>query len=212
MGEGSRGFGCCVGGRRDRETYVAGKPDDCVGDPFGRRLLDVNTVAPIVVHGWTEVPALNGMWRPSAADGRLLMDHDAGADRSERRAVKVERSMELSVCGQAGIDAGRAKEIEREQCLRQELVPEVKWKVRVGAAKAGNEMIFERADCTFSGVAAMDVWWGKLVIDGLLRQELLEGLGCLVVKSLEAWLEATTCKELDTTLVAGENVSTGSGT
>ena len=39
----------------------------------------------------------------------------------------------------------------------------MQWEVLVDAAKAGNEVVLERADGAFGSVAAMDAWWDKLV-------------------------------------------------
>ena len=47
-----------------------------------------------------------------------------------------------------------------------------------------------------------------MVVNGLLSQELLKCLGCLIVKALEAWLEALTCQEFNASFVARENVGT----
>lgn len=43
--------------------------------------------------------------------------------------------------------------------MREESIPEVERKVFVRAAQTGNEVIFERSNCSFGGVAAMDVRW-----------------------------------------------------
>ncbi len=67
--------------------------------------------------------------------------------------------MDLGVGGEAGIDAGTTKEIHGDERLGQEAVPKMKRKVFVSAAETGDEMVLERADGTFSGIAAVDIGW-----------------------------------------------------
>jgi hypothetical protein len=50
-------------------------------------------------------------------------------------------------------------------------------------------VFFEGPDGAFSGVAAMVVRWYQLVSDIIDGEEILQSGGCLVVKSLEFWLE-----------------------
>jgi hypothetical protein len=61
----------------------------------------------------------------------------------------------LCICGEARVDAGAAKEVQSEKCLRKEAVPEVQWVIRIGAAEAGDEMIFEGPNRAFGSIAAM---------------------------------------------------------
>ena len=58
-------------------------------------------------------------------------------------------------------------------------------KVRVGAAKNGNEMIFERPNGTFGGVPSVDVGWHELVVDVVVVKVGMEGSRSFVVKALE---------------------------
>ncbi len=61
----------------------------------------------------------------------------------------------------------------------------MQWKVLVCAAQACNEVVLESAYGTFGGIAAVNVWWDELIVHILDGEVLLEGLGSLVVKSLE---------------------------
>jgi hypothetical protein len=45
----------------------------------------------------------------------------------------------------------------------------------IDATEARNEMIFERVNGTFSGVAAMNPGWGELKVDGSVSHKLFEG-------------------------------------
>jgi hypothetical protein len=50
-------------------------------------------------------------------------------------------------------------------------------------------VFFEGPDGALHGVAAMAVRWHKLVSDIIEGEEILQSGGCLVVESLEFWLE-----------------------
>jgi hypothetical protein len=50
-------------------------------------------------------------------------------------------------------------------------------------------VFFEGPDGAFRGVAAMAVRWHQLVSDIIDGEEILQSGGCLVVESLQFWLE-----------------------
>jgi hypothetical protein len=50
-------------------------------------------------------------------------------------------------------------------------------------------VFFESSDGAFRCVAAMAVWWKQLVRDIIDGEEILQSGGCLIVESLEFWLE-----------------------
>jgi hypothetical protein len=50
-------------------------------------------------------------------------------------------------------------------------------------------VFFEGPDGAFRGVAAMAVRWHQLISDIIDGEEILQSDGCLVVESLECWLE-----------------------
>jgi hypothetical protein len=66
----------------------------------------------------------------------------------------------------------------------------MQWEVLVDTAEASNEVVFERTDGSFSGIAAMDARWGKLKVDVLLVEVLFEGFSAFVVEALESWVKA----------------------
>ena len=98
---------------------MAWEPDDRVSDAFRGRFFNVDAITPIVVFRWAKVPAINCMRSPCASDTGLLVDHNACACRSEGRAIKIERSMELCVRREAWINARRSQQIERDEGLGQ---------------------------------------------------------------------------------------------
>lgn len=73
--------------------------------------------------------------------------------------VEIERTVNnLGVGGELGIDSGSSKKIEGDEGLTEKVVPQMKWKIRVGAAaESGDEMVFECSDGTFGGISAMEV-------------------------------------------------------
>ena len=58
-------------------------------------------------------------------------------------------------------------------------------KVRVGAAKDGNEMLFERPNGVFGGVPSVDMGWHELVVDVVVVEVGPEVSRSFVVKALE---------------------------
>jgi hypothetical protein len=81
--------------------------------------------------------------------------------------------------------------------------------VLVNAAETGDEVVFERSDGTFGGIASVDAGGRKLKIDVFLEEELFSGDGTLVVKVLEAWAEAGGTKFGMEGLIAGKYGSSG---
>jgi len=65
----------------------------------------------------------------------------------------------------------------------------VNWKLVVGGAQAGNEMIFECANSPFCSIATMDMGWDQLEVHMLSGHELLEGMGCFIIQALKLGAE-----------------------
>ncbi len=74
--------------------------------------------------------------------------------------------------------------------MGEEFVPQMEREIFVDAAQAGDEVIFERANCTFSGVAAVETRRHQLIVDVFVDKELFECRGALVVQTLEFWAQA----------------------
>ena len=55
--------------------------------------------------------------------------------------------------------------------MRKKAVPEVEGEGAVGGAETGDEVIFEGANGSLGGVAAMDVGWDELEVDLLGSHE-----------------------------------------
>ena len=88
--------------------------------------------------------------------------------------------------GKAWVCAGRAEQVESEHCLGVEAVQFLGGEVRVAIGESSANMIFECADCTFVGVAAVCIWGYKLEVDVVLEEGFLHGAGALVVKDVES--------------------------
>ncbi len=88
-------------------------------------------------------------------------------------SIVVERTVDLGVGRQEVVDTGLAKQIEGDDGLREDAVPEIEREVAVSAAKAGDEVVFKRADGALGCVATVDVWRGKLKVNLGTVHELL---------------------------------------
>jgi len=87
----------------------------------------------------------------------------------------------------------------------------VQWKILVNAAEASDEMILERPDGSFSGVATVNAGWDELVVNTLIGHELFERIRTFVVEALEARAKASFAELGVHDLVGGEDGSAGSG-
>jgi hypothetical protein len=102
----------------------------------------------------------------------------------------IENAVALSVCRQFGVDARAAEKIERRFRFGEEFVPQVKGEIFINTAKSRNEMVFERAYSTFSGVAAMQSGRNELVVNVFGDEVGLEHRQqTLVVQTLELWAQ-----------------------
>jgi len=182
-GGGIEGGGC-------GHANMGGEPGEGVGVALRSGLIEPDPVAAVVVHGGAEIPTVEGVWRPGFSDSGFFVDLDSGARWGEGRAVVVEGAVELGLGGETGVDAGAAEEVEGDERLGKEAVPQVEGEVGVSGTEAGDEMIFERADGAFGGIAAVEVRGDQLVVDLVFLEELLEGGGSLIVESLELGAEA----------------------
>jgi hypothetical protein len=191
------------------ESYLGREPFKGVSNAFGSGAGNPYAVAAVMVEGRTKVETGDGMRGPGVAVGWFFMDEDTCARRGQGRAVVVEGAMDLGIGRETGIDAGPTKEVEADECLWEKTIPEMEGKVRVRAAKASNEVIFERANCAFGSIAAVDARWGKLVIDVLGLHVVLEGGGGFIVKLLEVGLETVRGEEGGAALVGSKDGGSG---
>jgi hypothetical protein len=76
---------------------MARHPHKSVGDAFCTRLPDIYAVAPIMVHGRSQVPTWDSMRCPGAPYVRLFVNEYSNAWRSKGGAVEVEYAIDMSV-------------------------------------------------------------------------------------------------------------------
>ena len=82
-------------------------------------------------------------------------------------------------------------------------------KIFVNAAQPGNEVVFERANSTFGGVAPMKSRGDQLKVDVFVAKEFLEGGGAFVIESMELGAETGSKKSGMNYLEGTENAWTG---
>ena len=73
--------------------------------------------------------------------------------------------------------------------MREEFVPQVQGKIFVDATKAGDEMVFECANCTFGSIVSMEPRRHELIVDGFVDEKLFKRSGALVVEALQLWAQ-----------------------
>ena len=88
--------------------------------------------------------------------------------------------------GKAWVCEGRAKQVESEHCLGGETVPLLGGEVGFARGESSAKMIFECADRTFGGVAAVGILGDKLKVDVVIAEGLLHCTGALVVEDVES--------------------------
>ena len=86
----------------------------------------------------------------------------------------------------AWVCAGRADQVESKHCLGDGAVPFLGGEVGVARGESSANMIFECADRTFGGVAAVVIWGEKLEVNVVLAEGLLHFTGSLVVEDVES--------------------------
>ena len=70
--------------------------------------------------------------------------------------------------------------------MGDETVPLLGGEVGVSRGKSSAKMIFECADCTFEGVAAVGIWEENLEVDVVLAEGFLNDTGELIVEDVES--------------------------
>ena len=86
---------------------IVGGEINAIGDAFGGRVRYADTVAAIVLGRCTNVPAVNTVTVPGAADGRGFMDKDSSSGWCKWLAIEIVGAVELGFGGKARVDAGR---------------------------------------------------------------------------------------------------------
>jgi hypothetical protein len=122
----SGGGSSSVSGGDGMHCEVGENPGEGVDNALGRDFCDPDTVTQqVVASGRFKIPPVKSMWRPSAADGRLPVDEDAGGLPGGARgvAVEVKEAVDLGPGRVLGIDAGAVEKVRRLEGLRKEAIP-----------------------------------------------------------------------------------------
>ncbi len=91
------------------------------------------------------------------------------------------------MCRLGRVDAGTLHKIETGLHLGCELVPQLQWEVDIGGGERCDKCIFKRLDGAFCRVDSVIVWLHELQLAIVLRQELFDVFGRLVVHYVEFW-------------------------
>ena len=75
--------------------------------------------------------------------------------------------MKLGLSREPWIDARRAQQVESDEHLGKEPIPQMKWEVG---------MILKCADISLGGVATVNNWGCQLVVNAPVLQKVLQGL------------------------------------
>jgi hypothetical protein len=193
----------------ERHGYMAGKPGDCIGSAFALRGPHENAIAAIVVKGRANVPAVLSVGGPRGTLVGLDVNEHSGAWGRNRRAIEVVVAMHLGPGRQLWVEAGATHEVESEDGLWEQAVPQVEREVGVGAAQASNEVVLEGANGAFGRIGAVKTRRDELEVDVLVEEELLESSGALVVEALELGAEASANEPIVDGLVRGEDGGAG---
>ena len=125
------------------------------------------------------------MRRPGGAILGFNVNKHADSGRGQRGSIAIEVAIALGVGGELGIDARTTQQVECRLRLWEEFIPQVEGEMLVHTAEASNKVVFERANCTFSGVAPMDTWRHELVVDLFGAEERFKRSGAFVVETLQ---------------------------
>ncbi len=185
------GGGGGVSGRQGGHGEIVGKKFHGAANAFLPSFRNVSSVAAVVFRSGTNIPSVNAMGCPRFSLGWVFVDNDFGAGRRKRGSVVVESPIEDGFGRKAGIDARRSKQVECCDGQRYKAAPQVHGEIGIYATKAGNKMVFERADDFFGRVGAMEVRWHKLKIDAAVMQIVLGGNGAFIVHDVELGMETT---------------------
>ena len=96
---------------------IVGEKIDGLGNAFGGRGRYVYAVAAIVLRGCANVPDVDAVTFPGAADSRGFMDKDLSARWCNGRAIEIVDAIEMGFGGKTRVDVERPKQIGCGSCL-----------------------------------------------------------------------------------------------
>jgi hypothetical protein len=105
------------------------------------------------------------MGSPSFPVGGLGVGEDACAGGRNGSSVEIEVAINLGPGGKFGVDVGASEQVQGEEALGQEPVPEVERKSGRKTAEPGNEVVLEGADGSFCCILVVNARWDQLVVN-----------------------------------------------
>ena len=104
--------------------------------------------------------------------------------------VTAKYDVNLCIIGQGWVETNYTEKVKCEECLCEELTPELHQKLLVHSIKAHNKVIIKYVNDMFSRVVIVDTGGDELEAHSFSFKEQDEGHQCLIFKALEAWSEA----------------------
>ena len=132
-------------------------------------VINPESIVPILVHARTNIPPLFSMI--SKGGGTRFgsnIDNSSCAKRSKGGAVEVKFSKNLVISRQFWIDPGCPEEVQGDDGLWEELIPQACREALVSPIEDGGEVVFKGADGPFSWIGAVVVCSNELVFELLL--------------------------------------------
>ena len=130
--------------RRDvRHCQVLVAELNRVGDPFAFCVPCHVALCEVSIHGKADAPSVLAPEVPGVACAWFVVRDDLLAERSEGRRVVIKRPVEELPRVDAWIERGLAKEVELDDGLRDEEVPQEAWEVRGHTCQHSKEVRFE---------------------------------------------------------------------
>ena len=155
-------------------------------DAIVSRLRDEKLHAAVVVEGGADVPAVDSSNAPRRPAVGVDVDDRPAARGGKGVGVPVVFvPVEGVVGGLGGVDARGAQQVEGDGGLLGHLIPQLEGPVVVGAAQATDEVVFKCLDGALRGVDAVVRRLDELPPAVFFLQEVLDGLGRLVVGDVE---------------------------
>jgi hypothetical protein len=118
---------------------------------------------------------------PGLADFRLDVGEDLDTWWGYWNFVEVIAAVDLFPCGELGVDAGTAEEVEGQLSLRDCLVPKVHGELVISAPPTCGKMVLGGSDGALCCIAAVVVGRDKLVGHLLSFKVILEELWAFIV-------------------------------
>ena len=178
-----------------------------VRDPFRLgRLVDV-PLAAVAVHGGSDAPSVLATEVPRAPSLGLVVRDDLLPEGAEGRGVVVERAIVKLPRGDARVERRLPQQVERDDGLWDQEVPQVARVVRRGAGEYGQEVGLPCTDGSLGGVATVHVGRHELKLGAVLLGDLrLVLLARFVVEDLEIDIVTTLLEFRHDLVVGGETV------